>query len=139
MILAPGIAQTAIVFDEQFIKDNLNNIVNDLIEKTVDIAKPALTDAAERSIPLITIYVASSIKNNVPSKVPAIIKPIVDAGIDSLANTSEASIKQSIDPMIDSSLTTTAEISKKSLKTLVDFSVDSTSSFFSRFFIWFTT
>lgn len=139
MILAPGIAQTAIVFDEQFIKDNLNNIVNDLIEKTVDIAKPALTDAAERSIPLITIYVASSIKNNVPSKVPAIIKPIVDAGIDSLANTSEDASKKKIPLTVDFSLDTTADVSKKVFKKSVDSSVDSTSFFLARIYRYLTT
>ena len=135
----PLVQPAVIIVDADFIKSNITTVIDALIDTTKDAAKPLLTNAAEKTIPVATTYAGNFIKNNVTTKVSPSAKPIVDACVDTSTKKSEDMGKQAVPLLVDRSLETTADLSKKASKKGVDSSVDSTSSLSSNVYKYFTT
>lgn len=108
------------IFDQESVKDFLTDISNDLVDKTVDAAKPILKNGAEKTIEVTVAIGGSCIKNNVVPKAPTVVQSVLNAAVDASEKECGDCCKQALPQGLDKSLETTATVTKSVLKTSID-------------------
>lgn len=119
--------QTAtVVYDRQYVKDNLHHIIDKVVDMVVDAAKPAFTTHGEKGMYLLANYSKPYIQAQLANVLQPSFKPVVELAIELLLAQAPAATKKSVGPAVVKCLDTSKGTCKESSKRCADECVDST-------------
>ena len=131
-MITPAQNQAAvIVFDEDFVKENLKDCVEKVIDIVNDAVKqPAVQDSVKQALPAARVYLGKHIKDGTDKCVNPGVKPVTDIVIDVALQKCEDGIVSKTPQIIDRCSDMTEKAVKPVLREGVDRCVHNSFSIF---------
>ncbi len=123
----------AVIFDPEFLKEQVYAGVDSVVDNATPIARQALTTMVNTTLDRAAAPIGTCTKQAV-RRVVASDQEVIDVAVDGCIHPGKEQVQEALIPLTESCVTSTAEVSKRSLKTAGGCSVDSSYSAWS----WFT-
>ena len=122
-----------VIFDPEFLKEQINTGVDSVVDNAIPIAKQALTTMVNTTLDRAAAPIGTCTKQ-VVGRVVRSDQVVIDGAVDGCIHECQERVQGALIPPTETCVTSTAEVSKRSLKTAGGYSVDSSYSAWS----WFT-